>query len=80
MKNIQDIRQRDMEYVGDGKFVHISRWNNKPSPPESQNIHEGTSIWFFVLFIVLILLLIGVSDKNGYDAGYKQAKIDYHIK
>lgn len=68
MKNIQDIRQRDMGL----DYGHINA-------PESQTVREGHS-GFGLLFLIIIVGFGGLFANIMYDAGYKQAKIDYHIK
>jgi hypothetical protein len=97
MKNIQDIRQRDIMVDGPGGNYYNTQENINESllsggtirivPPPSvttQTRNRGDWGIGVLLFVIICfvgeLLLIGFSAKTGYDQGYKQAKIDYHIK
>lgn len=86
MKNIQDIRQRDM--IIDG---HVSGWINSTNIPLKKDTikqyemttklknNESYSIMPWILGLMIFLLSMWLFV-GGYNSGYKQAKIDYHIK
>lgn len=84
---MKDIRQRDMEYVTRSEWDSIQEGiaTDRIVTPPSVVMQTGNKMGLGIALFVLILfvgsiLLIGFSAKIMYDEGYKQAKIDYHIK
>lgn len=90
MKNIQDIKQRDSEYMSSAEvdaynkvYKELLKTRIYPEPSvvtQKRNTELGTEYLFVTIIIISLILIVAYSLNTGYKSGYNQAKIDYHIK